>query len=282
MRIYKTASGLRKRLDQDMAKGLSIGFVPTMGALHDGHVSLVSKSTKKNDITVVSIFVNPTQFNEKSDLDKYPRTLKKDAALLEANGCQYVFAPSSKQVYPNGELESVDLDISSLTTYMEGPNRPGHFEGMIQVVYRLLEIVQPDRLYMGQKDFQQFSIVAYMLKKLKMKTKLVVCPIKREADGLAMSSRNVLLTKDNRSRATILYEALSFVHKNQDKYTAKTLEKKALEMLAIKNFKPEYFSIVNGKTLAPVKKIQDHKYVVACTAVWAGKVRLIDNMIIKK
>ena len=245
-------------------------------------MSLVNKSTQKNDITVVSVFVNPTQFNEKSDLDKYPRTLKKDADLLKANGCSYVFAPSAKQVYPNGELETIDLDISSLTKYMEGPNRPGHFEGVIQVVHRLLEIVLPHRLYMGQKDFQQFSIIAHMLKTLKMKTKLVVCPIKREADGLAMSSRNVRLTKDNRSKAVILYEALSYVHKNQEKYTAKTLEKKALAMLTIKNFKPEYFSIVDGKTLTPVKKIKDHKYVVACTAVWAGKVRLIDNMIIKK
>ena len=281
MRIIKTVAGIQRNLDKERSKGKTIGFVPTMGALHDGHMSLVEKSNKENDITVVSVFVNPTQFNEKSDLDKYPRTLDADAKMLDAHGCNYLFAPKSKQVYPKGDTVTIDLDISTLIQYMEGPNRPGHFEGVVQVVHRLLEIVEPDNLYMGQKDFQQFTIINYMLKKLKMKTKLRVCPIMREKSGLAMSSRNVRLTPSNKKKAAILYETLSTTKANLTKFKVKTLEKKALEKLNIRGFKPEYFSIVEGKTLAPIKDVSQHKYIVACTAVWAGDVRLIDNMVLK-
>ncbi len=252
-----------------------------MGALHDGHLSLIQKSTSQNDVTVVSIFVNPTQFNEKSDLDKYPRTVNEDAKLLKSVGCDYLFLPSVKEIYPNGESESIELDISSLTKYMEGPNRPGHFEGVVQVVHRLLSIVGPKHLYMGQKDFQQFTIIAHMIRSLKLKTKLMVCPIKREEDGLAMSSRNVRLKKKIRVQAKVLFGTLSFVKAHQDKYTPSTLQKKAITQLTIPQFKPEYFVIADGHTLKPIKKMAEHKYVVACTAVWAGDVRLIDNMILK-
>jgi len=282
MKIYKSVRGIQNRLAGERAKGRTIGFVPTMGALHDGHMSLVNKANKKNDITVVSIFVNPTQFNEKSDLKKYPRTLKKDAELLKAHGCDYIFAPSEKEVYPKGDDKTINLDISSLAQYMEGPNRPGHFEGVVQVVHRLLDIVKPDHLFMGQKDFQQFTIINYMLKKLKIKTKLVVCAIQREADGLAMSSRNARLDKKLRAQCNILYETLAYVKKHQEKFTPSTLEKKAIKMLTTKSFRPEYFSIVDGQTLEPVKAFSKHKYVVACTAVWAKDVRLIDNMVLKK
>lgn len=282
MKIYKTVKGLQRQLEKERKDGNSIGFVPTMGALHDGHMSLLEKANKKNDISVVSVFVNPTQFNEKSDLKKYPRTLQKDAALLKDHGCNYVFAPSEKQIYPKGDKVTVDLDISSFAQYMEGPNRPGHFEGVVQVVHRLLDIVAPNHLFMGQKDFQQFTIINHMLKTLKMKTKLVVCPIKREKDGLAMSSRNARLDPKLRSQCAVLYETLCFVKDNQNKYKAQTLEKKALGKMTMKNFKPEYFSIADGTTLAPVKDISKHKYVVACTAVWTKNVRLIDNMILKK
>lgn len=282
MKLYKTVKGLQNQLSKERNKGKTIGFVPTMGALHAGHMSLVHASNKKNDITVVSVFVNPTQFNEKSDLKKYPRTLESDSTLLKANGCNYIFAPNEKQIYPSGDDKTIQLDISPLAQYMEGPNRPGHFEGVIQVVHRLLEIVQPNHLFMGQKDFQQFSIIDYMLRKLKMKTKLVVCPIKREDDGLAMSSRNTRLDKKLRPKCNILYDTLAYVKSNQNKFKAKTLEKKAIVKLTTKDFKPEYFSIVDGKTLEPVQDISKHKYVVACTAVWAKKVRLIDNMILKK
>ncbi len=280
MKTYKTVAGLQRNLDKERAKGKTIGFVPTMGALHEGHMSLIGLSVKENDITVCSVFVNPTQFNDQGDLDKYPRTLEKDAAMLKDNGCKYLFAPGPKDVYPEGDDKSIELDISSLTQHMEGPNRPGHFEGVVQVVHRLLDIVQPDQLYMGQKDFQQFSIIAHMLKKLKMKTKLRVCPIIRETDGLAMSSRNVRLKPNIRKKSSILYKTLSYVKENINKKSPKALEKKALEMVSIKDFKPEYFKIVDGYTLEPIKDIKAHTYVVACTAVWAGDIRLIDNMII--
>lgn len=282
MKIYKTVKGLQRRLDAERKKGRTIGFVPTMGALHEGHISLVKQSQKKCDLTVVSIFVNPTQFNDKNDLKKYPRTLDKDAKLLKEYDCDYLFAPNAAQVYPKGVGDSVELDISSLTQYMEGPNRPGHFEGVVQVVHRLLVIVDPDKLMMGQKDFQQFTIINYMLKKLKMKTKLVVCPIKRETDGLAMSSRNVRLDKDLRKRCNNLFNTLEFLKTNLEKYKPSTLESKALKMLDKKDFRPEYVSIVDGNKLSPVKNVKDHKYIVACMAVWAKDVRLIDNMILKK
>lgn len=278
MRIIKTVKTLQKVLSEKMQDGLSVGFVPTMGALHEGHMSLLSKCNKENDISVVSIFVNPTQFNDKGDLDKYPRTLEVDAKILKENGCDYVFAPSAKQIYPKGDAVTVELDISKLTQHMEGPNRPGHFEGVVQVVHRLLDIVHPDKLYMGQKDFQQFTIINYMLKKLKMKTKLRVCPIIREEDGLAMSSRNVRLKPAIRKQAPIIYDTLCYIKSNINKYKVKTLEKKATERLTINNFKPEYFSLVDAKTLAPVKDVKDYKAIYACTAVWAGDVRLIDNM----
>jgi len=281
MKTYKTVAGLQKRLRMERQQGRTIGFVPTMGALHQGHMSLIGLAEAENDVTVASVFVNPTQFNDKSDLDKYPRTLKQDSAFLKTHGCDYLFAPTTEQIYPRGESESIDLDISTLTQHMEGPNRPGHFEGVVQVVHRLLSIVEPDKLYMGQKDFQQFSIIAHMLKTLKMKTMLRVCPIIREADGLAMSSRNVRLKPNVRKRSRILYESLMKTKATLEKKSPQALEKAALKSLTIKDFKPEYFKIVDGYTLVPVKDVSQHSYVVACTAVWAGNVRLIDNMILK-
>jgi len=281
MKILKSVSGIQKALEKERKGGKTIGFIPTMGALHMGHMSLVKKSVKENDITVVSVFVNPTQFNQKEDLEKYPRNLKADAKLLKQFDCNYIFAPGVNQIYPKNIDTSVDLDINHLVQSMEGPNRPGHFEGVVQVVKRLLDIVEPEKIYMGQKDFQQFSIIGYMLKKLKMKTKLRVCPIIREEDGLAMSSRNVRLAKKHRSLCTIIHQNLKYTKDNLGKRSTKYLEKKAMESMSVKPFKPEYFEIVDGKTMERVKKPENHKLIVACTAVWAGKVRLIDNMILK-
>ncbi|NNE14847.1 MAG: pantoate--beta-alanine ligase [Saprospiraceae bacterium] len=281
MKVLKRVSSIQKVLQQEAAKGKTIGFIPTMGALHMGHMSLIEKSVKENDITVTSVFVNPTQFNQKEDLEKYPRNLKADAKLLKAHGCDYVFAPQVSQIYPKNIDTSVKLDISHLTESMEGPNRPGHFDGVVQVVKRLLDIVNPDRIYMGQKDFQQFSIIGYMLRKLKMKTKLRVCPIIREKDGLAMSSRNVRLKKSHRPKCSIIFETLKYAKNNLDKRKCTTICKNAMKRLSAKPFKPEYFEIVDGRTMEKVKNPDDHKLIVACTAVWAGKVRLIDNMILK-
>ncbi len=281
MKILKSVSGIRKALAEEIKAGKTIGFIPTMGALHMGHMSLIQKSVKENDITVTSVFVNPTQFNQKEDLDKYPRNLKADAKLLKQFGCDYIFAPGVAQIYPKKIDTTVKLDIDHLTQSMEGPNRPGHFVGVVQVVKRLLDILEPNKLYMGQKDFQQFSIIDYMLKKLKMKTKLRVCPIIREEDGLAMSSRNVRLAKKHRPLCTVIYKTLIFTKENLGKKTTKYLEKKAMERLAERPFNPEYFEIVDGKTMEKIKNPDNHKLIVACTAVWAGKVRLIDNMILK-
>ena len=193
MRILKKVSNVRKHLHVEKLKGKSIGFIPTMGALHKGHISLLEKSKLENDISVVSIFVNPTQFNQKEDLDKYPRDLEKDADFLAANDCDYIFAPRVKEVYPENVDTTPALDISHLIQNMEGPNRPGHFEGVVQVVNRLLDIIQPDNLYMGQKDFQQFSIIRYMIDSFKLSTRLRVCPIIREESGLAMNKSVVSL-----------------------------------------------------------------------------------------
>ena len=281
MKTYKTVAGLQRNLAKERLKGKTIGFVPTMGALHEGHMSLIGLSAQECDITVCSIFVNPTQFNDKDDLKKYPRTLERDSSLLDQNGCAYLFAPNPSQVYPDGDAPTLELDLSALTQYMEGPNRPGHFEGVVQVVHRLLEIVHPDKLYMGQKDFQQFTIIAHMLKTLKMHTRLRVCPIIREEDGLAMSSRNVRLTSGIRKQASILHKALQHTKEQLSTKSIKTLQSKALEMMSLPDFEPEYFQIVDGHTLEPIENAADHSYIVACTAVWAGEVRLIDNMILK-
>ncbi|NNK89427.1 MAG: pantoate--beta-alanine ligase [Saprospiraceae bacterium] len=281
MKILKRVSSIQKHMDLWRKKRKSIGFIPTMGALHEGHLSLVRKSVEENDITVVSIFVNPTQFNEKTDLDKYPRNLKKDAAMLKSVNADYIFAPSVTQIYPKKTTVAPDLDISLLTQNMEGPNRPGHFEGVVQVVYRLLDIIKPQNLYMGQKDFQQFTIIRYMLEQLNIPTALRVCQIIREENGLAMSSRNMRLSKSLRQRAHILHDNLLMAKKLLKDKTPEFIEKKALKNLDQKDFRPEYFKIVDGFTLKEIKNQKRHKLVVACTAVWAKNVRLIDNMILK-
>lgn len=281
MKTYKRVSSIKTHLAKERKKKNTIGFTPTMGALHEGHMSLIQKSEAENDISVASVFVNPTQFNDKKDLKKYPRDLKRDAGMLSQNGCNYLFAPSVTQVYPKNGLPKIKLDLSKLTNTMEGPNRPGHFEGVVEVVHRLLSIIEPDNLYMGQKDFQQFTIIAHMLKTLKMKSKLRVCPIIRESDGLAMSSRNVRLSKKLRPDCNILFETLSEAKANSKSKSILSIEKKALKTLTRKDFNPEYFKIVDGYTLQDVKDIKKHKLVVACTAVWAKDVRLIDNMIMK-
>lgn len=283
MKIIKTVLQLQKVLSKERALGKSIGFTPTMGALHKGHYSLVTRMMQENEIGVVSIFVNPTQFGEASDLKKYPRTLKADAALLSKSGVQYIFAPSVEEVYPKkGKKKKLKLDLKGLDSKMEGEFRPGHFAGVCQVVKRLLDIVEPDALYMGQKDFQQFSIINHMLRTLKIPTKLVVCDIIREPHGLAMSSRNERLTKDHRKRAAVIYKMLQWIKRNKNKYSPAVLKKRGMEKITIPGFRPEYVAIVNGDRLTSVRKMDSHDYVVACVAVWAGDIRLIDNIIIKK
>lgn len=282
MYLFKTVqdySNFLQHLDGDSA---SVGFVPTMGALHDGHLSLINASKEQNALTVCSIFVNPTQFNESSDLVKYPRTPARDIELLAAAGCDVIFMPSPEEVYPPG----VDLDSpippADLVSGMEGQFRPGHFEGVVQVVKRLLDIVQPARLYMGQKDYQQSAIIGWMIQALELPVELVVCPIMREADGLAMSSRNVRLEEDIRQRATLLFQTLTAVKEKLHEASVQDVQAWALGNLSQKDFRPEYFEIVDGVSLQPLEEINETDFVVACTAVWAGEVRLIDNMILQK
>ncbi len=281
MFLIKTVKGLQEFLTPLREKGNTIGFVPTMGALHEGHLSLIRQAKEKCDYTVCSIFVNPTQFNDSADLEKYPRTIEEDTALLTSEKTDVLFLPSAKEVYPPGLDTLLTLDFGNLDKVMEGAFRPGHFEGMAQVVKRLLDIVEPDQLFMGQKDFQQLTIVRSMLQQLKMPIELVMCPIVREKDGLAMSSRNRRLPAEDRERAIILNKVLKKVAKKIDRKSPAKLIKKAMKKLDIPGFKPEYFSIVDGITLQPIKDFEDSDFVVACTAVWVGEIRLIDNRILK-
>ena len=274
-------STIQRAIKKEKNSGKKIGFVPTMGALHDGHMSLIQMAQKQCDVVVCSIFVNPTQFNEKSDLKKYPRTLRQDMTMLQKEGTDYLFHPSVEEIYPDGESVTVDVDLDGLDRQMEGAFRPGHFEGVVQVVHRLLDIVKPDKLFMGQKDFQQFTIIQKMINELKMPVELVVCPIKRESTGLAMSSRNRRLKPDIRKQAGIINKTLKWIKNNISELTPSQASKEAIKKMSIPGFKPEYVTIINGKTLKPIRSFDTHHYVVVCTAVWAGEVRLIDNLIIK-
>ena len=278
-----TVKELQRQLSSLKSKGKTVGISPTMGALHQGHMSLIEASNSENDITVCSIFVNPTQFNESSDLDKYPRTLEADQKLLEKHGVDIIFAPTNEEMYPKDLNTKLSIDFKGLDNEMEGEFRPGHFAGVAQVVKRLLDIVNPDTLYMGQKDFQQFSIIQYMINYYNLSTQLRVVPIIREDSGLAMSSRNVRLRADHKEAAKAIYKTLKYVKRNKYKYSSKELEEYAMVRLAkVPGFRPEYFTIADGRTLQSTNDVKNIDYAVACTAVWAGEVRLIDNIILKK
>lgn len=283
MKTIQTVSELKKELKKYTDKGMTVGFAPTMGALHNGHMSLMSASIKENDITVCSIFVNPTQFNESSDLVKYPRTLEADQKMLKKEGVDIVFAPTTEEVYPKTLKTELEIDFKGLDVEMEGEFRPGHFAGVAQVVKRLLDIVNPTHLYMGQKDFQQFSIIQFVIDHFNLDTKLRVVPIIREESGLAMSSRNVRLTKNHKSEAKEIYKILKYLKRNKYKKSVAELEAYAMNRIARKEgFRPEYFTIADGYSLQKIRDIKSCPYVVACAAVWAGEVRLIDNIILKK
>ncbi|MBI5915873.1 MAG: pantoate--beta-alanine ligase [Bacteroidetes bacterium] len=282
MLLFKKTTDLQRYLSACRAEGTSVGFVPTMGALHDGHVSLIRQSVATTRCTVCSIFVNPTQFNEAKDLEKYPRTPEKDILLLMGAGCHVLFMPEVDEVYPDGQKTPLDIDFGYLAQPMEGTHRPGHFEGMAQVVRRLLDIVQPAELFMGQKDFQQFAIVRHMLEQLRSPIKLTMCPTIREADGLAMSSRNMRLTPEQRALAPLIFQTLGNAKANMTTLFAEQIKKEAMLALSVPGIVPEYFEMVDGRTLRPVGVFEDHEMVVACTAVRVGEVRLIDNLVMKQ
>ena len=279
MKIINTVQALREALDNTTK---SVAFIPTMGALHEGHLSIINEGKKVAEVTVVSIFVNPTQFNQKSDLDKYPRTLEKDAALLEGQEVDFLFAPAESEIYPEGLDTKVDVDFGELVKVMEGAFRPGHFTGVAQVVKRLLDIVQPQFLIMGQKDFQQFTIIQHMINILRIPTELVVCKIMREENGLAMSSRNERLSISTRKKAGIILKVLESISRRAETRDINFLKDYAARKLNDPPFKLEYIEFVNGRTLQPINYYQQCEYVVVCLALWADEVRLIDNIILKK
>ncbi|MEZ5041381.1 MAG: pantoate--beta-alanine ligase [Saprospiraceae bacterium] len=281
MYLFKSVHQLNHFLKSFYSANQSIGFVPTMGALHQGHLSLMEASLAANDLSICSIFVNPTQFNESSDLEKYPRVPGLDIALLAEIGCDVLFMPPVTEIYPPGIQLASPIPPPSLINVMEGQFRPGHFEGVVQVVKRLLDITQPTRLYMGQKDYQQATIVQWMIENQKLPVELVVCPIEREKDGLAMSSRNVRLQAELRPIAATLYKTLEAVKIRLKADNIESLQHFAINQFRQAGLRPEYFEIINGYTLQPLSIIDTTDLVVACTAVWVGDVRLIDNMILQ-
>jgi len=281
MLIIKANGALHDFISLHRQNSHRIGFVPTMGALHAGHLELIHSARKTCDVVVCSIFVNPTQFNDSSDLEKYPRPLEQDIALLSAKGCDILFIPSVEMIYPSNLDTRLHLDPGPIAEVMEGASRPGHFDGVMQVVYRLLDLVKPDELVMGQKDYQQVAVIRYMLEATNTKVDLTMCPTYREEDGLAFSSRNVRLTTAWRLAAPSVYRTLSWAKKSLGQKAPKELEKRALALLEENGLLPDYFSIVDGYTLQPVDDPIAHSLVVACTAVWAGPVRLIDNLVLK-
>lgn len=285
MEVFEKIKELKQYLASAKKSGKSIGFVPTMGALHLGHIALINESKQQNDITVCSVFVNPTQFNDKTDLDKYPRTLEADKKLLEAAQCDVLFAPSVNEIYPvannSDEQKTINVNLGLLDKVMEGAMRPGHFRGVIQVVSRLFDIVEPNKAYFGQKDFQQLAVIKAMTKQLNYPVDIVGCSIVRENDGLAMSSRNVRLNADERAAAPLISKTLFKVKELADKLSSEELKiLVAHELADSAHLKLEYFEIVNSETLQPINKPEEVAHSVACIAVWAGKVRLIDNVIL--
>ncbi|GAB5552578.1 MAG: pantoate--beta-alanine ligase [Saprospiraceae bacterium] len=281
MLLISTVAELQKIILEQKKAGKTIGFVPTMGALHRGHLSLLEAAKDQSDYTICSIFVNPTQFNDPKDLTKYPRTPEADQAALEAGGCDLLFMPTAKEVYPDSKSEKLKLDLGHLDQVLEGAFRPGHFAGVVQVVDRLLDITMADLLFMGQKDYQQFAIIRTLIESQNKAVELVMGPTVRENDGLAMSSRNVRLTPANREKAPIIYQLLQQAKADLGREPIASIEQQQQKTLEKMGFRPEYFSIVDAKTLLPINQLKSDQSVVACVAVWAGDVRLIDNLILQ-
>lgn len=278
MKVFKTIKGTTEFLEAKRISGSTIGFVPTMGALHNGHLELMRQAKKENDLLVVSIFVNPIQFNNKEDLIKYPRDIEKDKALLLSVGCDLLFAPSVEEMYPEGE-EQKKYDFGSLEKVMEGASRPGHFNGVGVVVSKLFKICIPRKAYFGEKDFQQLAIIKKLVEIETIPVEIVPCAIVREQDGLAMSSRNQRLTAEERKSAPFIYEVLQLAQKSW-----KTLSPLQIKQLVISNFDSrkeydlEYFELADDINLQPIDSFDDKKGTIGFIAVYLGNVRLIDNI----
>lgn len=277
MKVFSKIVELKAEIAAQKATGKTVGLVPTMGALHAGHASLVQRCAKENNVTIVSIFVNPTQFNDKNDLQHYPRTLEKDIDLLQKAGCCIIFAPTEEEIYP--EPDTRVFDFTPLDKVMEGNYRPGHFNGVAQIVSKLFDIVTPDRAYFGEKDFQQLAIIREMVKQLQLPLEIVPCPIVREPDGLALSSRNARLTDSQRKKAVtiskVLFESRNFA---PSKPITELIQWVIDNINKESELRVEYFEIVDGDTLQSVISWDETGSIVGCITVFCGDVRLIDNI----
>lgn len=277
MQVFESASELSTFLGKQRKDGKTIGFVPTMGALHEGHLSLITHARKENDLTVISIFINPTQFNNKEDLEKYPRVVEEDLVKLESIQSDVVFLPDVKEMYPEG-VQSEKLDLNGLDTYMEGKFRPGHFEGVATIVKRFFEIIKPDRAYFGEKDFQQLLIIRHINNSLNLGIEIVAHPTERSRKGLALSSRNELLNPEEKEVSLIIPGTLEWARKNYSNYTPSGLKQAIAKRFENAFPKLEYVEISNSENLEPVHSWNEAEHVRIFIAAFTGKVRLIDNV----
>lgn len=275
MKIINKASDI-ELLSFELRSGGTIGFVPTMGALHEGHASLVRRAKLENEQVIVSIFVNPTQFNNSQDFEKYPIRTQDDIALLESLDCDYLFLPSVEEIYPSN-LSLPNVDLGDLDQVMEGKYRPGHFKGVVQVVYRLFDLVKPTRAYFGLKDFQQVSVIKKMVDELHLGVQIVPCETLREADGLAMSSRNLRLSEEQRLQALFIYKSLNFCKENSHRFSPNEMKEQVEQMYRNSDLELEYIEFIKPDKLTSLSETWVSK-AVACVVAYVGEVRLIDNM----
>lgn len=280
MFIFKTKTALRSFLQSMQKNNRKVGFIPTMGALHEGHLSLIKTAKAAHDITICSIFVNPTQFNNPEDLTTYPRTESQDIDLLEHAGCEVLFLPETEEIYPKGMQAEASFDLGYLESVLEGAFRPGHFQGVAQVVSILLEIVQPDNLYLGQKDYQQYLVLSKLIAQQHLPVHIFCVPTLREADGLAMSSRNQRLTPAQRAVSNLIYQCLVSIQAKAHDGDFAIVQKECKELLERKGIVPEYIALADADTLELFDNYHPERKMIALIAGYAGKVRLIDNMLL--
>jgi len=279
MKTFTLIKDLKKALRDKRVANRKVGFVPTMGALHEGHLSLIQRSKEENSITVCSIFVNPIQFTNRKDLDRYPRNLKADSQMLEAAGCDIIFAPEVSEMYHGDADQYLDIDLGYIDKVLEGRFRPGHFRGVVTIVKKLFDIIEPDHSYFGKKDYQQFLVINQMAIQFRIPIDIIGCPIIREPDGLAMSSRNLQLTIGEREIAPLIYKTLSKVREKSGSIPVKELQNWAIKKINDNPaFNVEYFEIVDKTTLLPLENWKNKQNGIALTAVYLGDIRLIDNL----
>jgi pantoate--beta-alanine ligase len=281
MRLFKHAEDLQKYLKTNVNSSETIGFVPTMGALHQGHLSLLAKSKELSGITICSIFVNPVQFNNPSDFKKYPKTIENDILLLEEYGCDILFLPSENEIYPDENSRSKHYELGDLEKILEGKFRPGHFQGVCLVVDRLLSIVAPDIIFIGQKDFQQCLVLQRLIELTRRKTKVVICPIVRESSGLAMSSRNLRLNEEEKNKASILHTTLIFIRDGLTIRNFSSLKNEAHSNLEKNGFRLEYLELARRCNLESVSEFSQEEELILLVAAFLNDVRLIDNLLIQ-